>query len=99
MLVMTPCIRRLREKKGWSVYRLAQESGVSRAFIKKIEEENGDNPSLFTLAKLLSALEVEEAILTYENGTYRMTLKESQQALSHPPVRQSGRKQRKTEKK
>jgi transcriptional regulator with XRE-family HTH domain len=74
LLMMNPCIRRLRKSRGWSVYRLARESGVSRSYIKQIEDASGQNPSLATLARLLSALDVSEAIIKRVGDRYHMTL-------------------------
>lgn len=72
-MILCGCIRRLRQSKGWSLYRLAKEAGVSRSYLAAVE--HGENVSLRTLAKLLHALEVEEAVLTPSEGGFRMALK------------------------
>ena len=51
-------IKTLREKKGWSKYRLSKESGVATTTITKIER--GDiYPELETLLKLANALDID----------------------------------------
>jgi transcriptional regulator with XRE-family HTH domain len=50
-------LKSLREERGWSQYRLAEESGIHRTFIAGVEVGNR-NPSLATLARLAQALEV-----------------------------------------
>ena len=51
-------IKELRDKKGWSQERLAEESEIHRTFIAGIEV-GGRNPSLATLARLADALGVK----------------------------------------
>lgn len=51
-------LKMLREKKGWSKYRLSKESGVAPITITKIER--GEiYPELETLLKLAEALDVD----------------------------------------
>jgi transcriptional regulator with XRE-family HTH domain len=64
-------IRGLRESKGWSQTRLAQESRVSRATIQNIETGK-HSPLDKTLGQIFSALEGKEtqsAPETKENGS------------------------------
>ena len=49
-------LRQLREGKGYSVAQLAEESGVSPAYIRQIESEFRQNPTGEVLKKLASAL-------------------------------------------
>ena len=53
-------LRRLREEKGWSQTRLAQESGVDRATINQAEGGRR-SPTITTLEELAAALGVEVA--------------------------------------
>lgn len=51
-------ITKLREKRGWTRYRLAKQSGVSYSYLTALEE--GDHsPSLDVLEKIASGLEIE----------------------------------------
>lgn len=51
-------IKEARERKGWTQYTLAKESGVSREMIAKFELGK-HSPTLSTLRKLLSALSLK----------------------------------------
>jgi transcriptional regulator with XRE-family HTH domain len=53
-------LKRLREEKGWSQTRLAQESGVDRATINQVEGGRR-SPTIATLELLASALGAEVA--------------------------------------
>jgi DNA-binding XRE family transcriptional regulator len=53
-------LKRLREEKGWSQTRLAQESGVDRATINQVEGGRR-SPTISTLEVLAAALGVEVA--------------------------------------
>jgi transcriptional regulator with XRE-family HTH domain len=50
-------LRRLRESKGWTAYRLAKESDVSQITLARLEA-GGRDPQLSTLVKLADALGV-----------------------------------------
>jgi len=65
---MTTGIKKCREAKGWSQYRLAKESGVSQGRISEIEAGKG-SPSLGTLRALAKALGVTLDELAGERGT------------------------------
>ncbi|MBI4523308.1 MAG: helix-turn-helix transcriptional regulator [Deltaproteobacteria bacterium] len=82
-MFLDPCIRRLRELKGWSVYRLAKEAGLSRSYLASIER--GGNCSLETFAKLLGALGIQEAVLVRYGDGFRIALKEGALADSLDP--------------
>jgi transcriptional regulator with XRE-family HTH domain len=51
-------LKRLRESRGMTRYRLAQLSGISRPGVSMLEED-GSDPKLSTLGKLAKALDVE----------------------------------------
>jgi len=54
--VLAARLRELRGRRGWSATRLAEETGLSKGMLSKIE--NGQSaPSLSTLARLASALD------------------------------------------
>jgi transcriptional regulator with XRE-family HTH domain len=50
-------LRRLREQKGLTWYRLAKISGVAKQALARLEQPNS-NPTLATLRKLARALAV-----------------------------------------
>lgn len=50
-------LTKLRESKGWSQQKLADESGVSQAYISELELGR-KNPTVKILQKLSQALEV-----------------------------------------
>lgn len=91
-MFLDPCIRRLRLSKGWSVYRLAKEAGISRSYLAVIEQ-GGGNCSLETFAKLLSALGVQEAVLVPSGDDLRIVLKKESGLADNPdpPLSSSGR--------
>jgi transcriptional regulator with XRE-family HTH domain len=51
-------LRRLREARGWTQYRLSKLSGLSWPGVRKLEEP-GSDPLLSTLVKLAAALGVQ----------------------------------------
>lgn len=51
-------LRKLRESKGWSQYRLAKEAGLSRPAITAIEDGINESPRFSTVEKLADALGV-----------------------------------------
>lgn len=61
-------IRQLRKSKKLSLTELAQKSGVSAATISQIERDNVD-PTMTTLYKICTALDVTLASLITENET------------------------------
>jgi transcriptional regulator with XRE-family HTH domain len=51
-------LRELREKKGWSQAKLAEQVGVSDAYVAQLETGARKNPSLEILKRLARALGV-----------------------------------------
>lgn len=49
-------LRRFREAKGWSLDQLGSETGISRAYLWKLERKEGVNPGLDVLKRLARAL-------------------------------------------
>jgi transcriptional regulator with XRE-family HTH domain len=68
-------LRKLREARGLSCYRLAQLSGISQEGISKLEAE-GCDPKLSTLDKLAGALGVSVAELVAEGSELRIAIAE-----------------------
>ncbi len=57
-------LRRLREKRGWSQKRLAEESGMSPAQIRRVEQGKVGAGRRYTVDRLSKALRVEPEVLT-----------------------------------
>ena len=55
--VIAERVREFRQERGWTVGRLADESGVSKSMLSKIENAQA-SPSLMTLVRLSEALTV-----------------------------------------
>lgn len=53
-----PRIIAMRSEKGWSMSKLAEESGISKSLLHKIENDETSNPELGTLRKIAKALDV-----------------------------------------
>lgn len=51
-------IRRNREKKGWSQYRLAKEVGIAQSFVNEIESGK-KSPSIEIFFKICEALDIQ----------------------------------------
>ena len=77
-MFINTCIRRLREAKGWSRYRLSKEAGITRSQIANVEQ--GKNTSLDTFSRLLLALDVEQAVIVLKDDDLLITLKEAPSA-------------------
>lgn len=59
-------VKILREKKGWTQEKLAQEAGISYQTLIKIEHGGIKNPRLETLIKIAKSLGVSvEKIIEY----------------------------------
>jgi transcriptional regulator with XRE-family HTH domain len=56
-LALGAAFKRAREEKGWSVYRLSQQSGLDERGIHRIEEGR-TSPSFDTMVRMSLALEV-----------------------------------------
>lgn len=68
-------LRQLREQRQWSLKRLAQESSVSVAAIRKIELGQS-NPSLLTILSLVEALgeSIDRLVSSARGGDVRISL-------------------------
>lgn len=58
-------IKNIRFKKGMSIYKLSQLSGISRTNIRDLENNKTFNPTIKTLEKISSALNVNIKDLFY----------------------------------
>jgi transcriptional regulator with XRE-family HTH domain len=67
-------LRRLREQKGMTRYRLAKLSGISSEGVSKLERP-GSDPKLSTLYKVAAALGITIWDLLPDQGTARRTQK------------------------
>lgn len=77
-------IKRIREGKNLTGYKLSQISGVSKATLSQIENGDRQNLSSATLAKLAEALEVTAQDLLFEkdkNEYIALDIEESIQIL------------------
>lgn len=59
-------LRRLRDERGWTQYRLAKRAGLSPSYIHKLEAGKHPRPSSETVGKLARALGVPTSELTGE---------------------------------
>lgn len=57
-------LRRLRERRGWTLKRLGLESGMSPAQIRRVEKGDVGEGRGYTLERLSKALRVEREVLT-----------------------------------
>lgn len=51
-------LKHIREKRQWSIRKLAIISGVQHGYISELENGNKDNPSISVICKLCVALQV-----------------------------------------
>jgi XRE family transcriptional regulator, regulator of sulfur utilization len=55
-------LRQLREERGWSQEQLAAQAGLNRSYLGEVERGSA-MPTLTTVAKLASALEIRLSLL------------------------------------
>ncbi len=79
-------LKNLRQARGWSLSRLAEETGVSKAMLGQIER-NESSPTVATLWKIATGLNVPFStfIAPPENGT-PTTYDPDQQAMVITPI-------------
>lgn len=58
-------IKKIREKKNISLYKLSQLTGISRTYLRDLENNKKTNPSLAILKSISNALEVNIKQLFY----------------------------------
>ncbi len=78
-------LRHLREQRQWSLKRLAQESEVSVAAIRKIELGQS-NPSILTILSLVEALgeSIDRLVSAAREGEVRITITRGNARLEGP---------------
>lgn len=69
-------IKNIRLKKGISIYKLSQLSGISRINIRNLENNRSFNPTLKTLEKIANALNVNIKDLFFTNLDIEILRKE-----------------------
>ena len=63
-------IKEIREKKNITLYKLSKSTGISKSYLKDLENNNKTNPSLLIMYKLSLVLEVsieELFVINLEN--------------------------------
>jgi len=58
-------VRELRQRRGWSMLKLAQRAGISKAYLLKLEKGEA-NPTEEVIKRLATALEVRAGLLLGE---------------------------------
>ncbi|WP_026688503.1 helix-turn-helix domain-containing protein [Alteribacter aurantiacus] len=56
-------IKKYRLRKGYSISRLAEESGIAKSYISFLERDQRKNPSVDTLKKLAGVLKIPLELL------------------------------------
>jgi len=51
-------IKKIRENKSISLYKLSQETGISRAYLRTLENNKKCNPTVSVLCKIAKVLNV-----------------------------------------
>ena len=58
-------IKPIRKKKNLTLYELSKRTGISRTYLRNLENNKQFNPTMFILKKISEALEVEIKDLFY----------------------------------
>lgn len=59
-------IKIIRKEKNISLYKLSQNTGISRTYLRKLENNNECNPTFFIISKIAEALDTDIKSLFYE---------------------------------
>lgn len=79
-------LKNLRQQRGWSLSRLAEETGVSKAMLGQIER-NESSPTVATLWKIATGLNVPfSAFIVPDDGAAPSAFDPQQQAMVVTPV-------------
>ena len=72
-------IKNIRDKKNVNLYQLSKKTGLTRSYLRDLENNKKHNPTLNTLEKIAHALDVKVKDLFYERAelnTLKQTLSE-----------------------
>ncbi len=61
-------IKNIRVKKNVTLYQLSKSTGLTRSYLRDLENNKKNNPTLNTLEKIAHALEVKVKDLFYERA-------------------------------
>jgi transcriptional regulator with XRE-family HTH domain len=79
-------LKTLRQQRGWSLSRLAEETGVSKAMLGQVER-NESSPTVATLWKIATGLNVPfSAFIVADEATAPTAFDPQQQAMVVTPV-------------
>ena len=79
-------LKHLRQQRGWSLSRLAEETGVSKAMLGQIER-NESSPTVATLWKIATGLNVPfSAFIVPDDGAAPSAFDPQQQAMVVKPL-------------
>lgn len=60
-------IKEIRKKKNINLYRLSKLTGLTRSYLRDLENNRKNNPTLNTLIKIANAMDVKVKDLFYEH--------------------------------
>lgn len=60
-------IKNIRKSKNISLYRLSKSTGITRSYLRDLENNKKNNPTLKTLTQIANALDVKIKDLFYEH--------------------------------
>ena len=60
-------IKNIRKSKNISLYKLSKLTGITRSYLRDLENNNKNNPTLKTLTQIANALDVKIKDLFYEH--------------------------------
>lgn len=79
-------LKTLRQQRGWSLSRLAEETGVSKAMLGQVER-NESSPTVATLWKIATGLNVPfSAFIVADESTAPTAFDPQQQAMVVTPI-------------
>ncbi|MGY5957001.1 XRE family transcriptional regulator [Kosakonia sp. BK9b] len=85
-LYLATTLKRLRQERGWSLSRLAEETGVSKAMLGQIER-NESSPTVATLWKIATGLNVPfSSFIAPPEGQNPQAYDPDQQAMVITPI-------------
>ena len=83
---LSATLKTLRQQRGWSLSRLAEETGVSKAMLGQIER-NESSPTVATLWKIATGLNVPfSAFIVPDDGAAPSAFDPQQQAMVVTPL-------------